>query len=90
MPHDALSSALFFCDQRCTTEREKIRLQQSQETSNVISERLVFIDIKKSFPPPKISHQYAPVFRLKYVNITRKNMNLYSKMVSYSCVPANL
>jgi hypothetical protein len=41
-PHDALSSALCFCDQRRTTEREKIHLQQSQETSNVISERLVF------------------------------------------------
>jgi hypothetical protein len=53
MPHDALSSALFFCDQRYTTEYEKIHLQQSQETSNVISERLVFIDIKKSLPPSR-------------------------------------
>jgi hypothetical protein len=48
MLRDALSSALFLCDQRYTTEREKIHLQQSQETSNVISERLVFIGIKKS------------------------------------------
>jgi hypothetical protein len=78
MPHDALSSALFFCDQRHTTEREKIHLQQSQETSNVISERLVFIGINMSLTPspPKISPQYAAVFRLKYVHITTKNMNL--------------
>jgi hypothetical protein len=79
----------FFCDQRYTTERENIHLQQSQETSNVISERLVFIDIKKS-SPTKISPKYAPVFRLKYVNMTRKNMTLYFKIVSYSCVTANL
>jgi hypothetical protein len=47
MPHDALSSALFLGDQWCTTEREKIRLQQSQGTSNVISEKSVFIDTVK-------------------------------------------
>jgi hypothetical protein len=53
---------VFFCDQRYTTEMEKTHLQQSQETSNVSSERLVFIYIKKSSPPPpKISPQYAPV-----------------------------
>jgi hypothetical protein len=51
----------FFCDQRYTTEREKTHLQQSQETSNVSSERLGFIYIKKSSPPLKISPQYAPV-----------------------------
>jgi hypothetical protein len=50
LPHDALLSALFFCDQRYTAEREKTHLQKSQETSNVNSERLVFTDIKKSSP----------------------------------------
>jgi hypothetical protein len=45
LPHDALLSALFFCDQRHTTEREKIHLQQSQSCCMVIFKQFLQIFI---------------------------------------------
>jgi hypothetical protein len=47
--YDALLSALFFCDQRYTTEREKIHLQQSQSCCMVIFNQLLKIIISFFF-----------------------------------------